>query len=59
MKNAGVLGALKSQLRSKLYDQLRLKNEKPTVDSKTAHLTGDAKNRISYKIAVSLCADLM
>ena len=28
MKNSGVLNDLKSQLRSKLYDQLRLKNEK-------------------------------
>jgi hypothetical protein len=28
MKNSGVLGGLKSQLRSKLYDQLKLKTEK-------------------------------
>ena len=31
MKNSGVLNSLKSQLRSKLYDQLRLKNEKADV----------------------------
>jgi len=54
MKNSGVLGSLKSQLRSKLYDQLRLKNEKgPGLG------TAETRNRISYKIAVSLCADLM
>jgi hypothetical protein len=28
MKNSGVLGSLKSQLRSKLYDQLKIKSEK-------------------------------
>ena len=28
MKNSGVLNSLKADLRSKLYDQLRLKNEK-------------------------------
>ena len=27
MKNSGVLGSLKSQLRSKLYDQLKIKQE--------------------------------
>jgi hypothetical protein len=54
MKNSGVLGGLKSQLRSKLYDQLKLKSEKGG-----AVLMGDTKNRLSFKIAVSLCADLM
>ncbi len=29
MKNSGVLGSLKSQLRSKLYDQLRIKADQP------------------------------
>ena len=53
MKNAGVLNSLKSQLRSKLYDQLRLKNEKVDVNLR------DTQNRLSFKIAVSLCADLM
>ena len=28
MKNSGVLGSLKSQLRSKLYGQLKIKSEK-------------------------------
>jgi len=28
MKNSGVIGGLKSQLKSKLYDQLKLKSEK-------------------------------
>jgi len=52
MKNSGVLGSLKSQLRSKLYDQLKLKSEK-------AQPTSSSKNKLSFKIAVSLCADLM
>lgn len=56
MKNSGVLGGLKSQLRSKLYDQLKVKSEK---GSNIPGLTGDTKNRLSFKIAVSLCADLM
>lgn len=57
MKHSGVLGSLKSQLRSKLYEQLRLKGEKRP--SGPALGTAETRNRISYKIAVSLCADLM
>jgi hypothetical protein len=53
MKNAGVLNALKSQLRSKLYDQLKLKNEKVDVN------ITNTQNRLSFKVAVSLVADLM
>jgi hypothetical protein len=34
MKNSGVLNSLKSQLRSKLYDQLRLKNERVDINLK-------------------------
>ena len=34
MKNAGVLNSLKSTLRAKLYDQLKLKNEKVDSSSK-------------------------
>ena len=34
MKSAGVLNGLKSQLRAKLYDQLRLKNERVDVNLK-------------------------
>ena len=53
MKNAGVLNSLKSQLRAKLYDQLRLKNEKVDVNLR------DTSNRLTFKLAVSLVADLM
>ena len=53
MKNAGVLNSLKSQLRAKLYDQLRLKNERVDVNLK------DTQNRLTFKLAVSLIADLM
>ena len=34
MKNSGVLNSLKADLRSKLYDQLRLKNERQDVHFK-------------------------
>ena len=54
MKNSGVLGSLKSQLRSKLYDQLKLKAEKNNPAA-----TPQQKNKLAFKIAVSLCADLM
>ena len=40
-------------MRSKLYDQLRLKNEKVDINLK------ETQNRLSFKIAVSLIADLM
>ena len=53
MKNAGVLNSLKSQLRAKLYDQLRLKNEKVDMNLR------ETQNRLTFKIAVSLVADLM
>ena len=53
MKKSGVLDSLKSQLRGRLYDQLKLKNEKADVN-----LT-NVNNRLTFKIAVSLVADLM
>ena len=53
MKNAGALNSLKSQLRAKLYDQLRLKNERADVNLR------DTQNRLTFKLAVSLIADLM
>ena len=48
-----MLNSLKSQLRSKLYDQLRLKNERVDVNLK------ETQNRLTFKVAVSLIADLM
>jgi len=53
MKKSGVLDSLKSQLRGRLYDQLKLKNEKADVNLKSV------TNRLTFKIAVSLVADLM
>ena len=53
MKKSGVLDGLKSQLRGRLYDQLKLKNEKAEVN------LDNVSNRLSFKIAVSLVADLM
>ena len=55
MKSAGVLGSLKSQLRSKLYDQLKLKSG----EMKAPELTATSRNKLNFKVAVSLCADLM
>lgn len=53
MKQSGVLDSLKSQLRGRLYDQLKLKNEKAEVN------LNNVNNKLSFKIAVSLVADLM
>ena len=53
MKKSGVLDSLKSQLRGRLYEQLKLKDEK--ADSNLKNVT----NRLSFKIAVSMVADLM
>jgi hypothetical protein len=53
MKKSGVLDSLKSQLRGRLYDQLKLKNDK--ADSNL----NNVNNRLTFKIAVSLIADLM
>ena len=53
MKKSGVLDSLKSQLRGKLYEQLKLKNQKSDSNLK------DVTNRLSFKIAASLIADLM
>jgi hypothetical protein len=53
MKKSGVLDSLKSQLRGRLYDQLKLKNEKADVNLKNVN------NRLTFKIAASLVADLM
>ena len=44
LKNSGVIRGLNSQLRSKLYEQLKLKSEKGG-----AVLIGDSKNRLSLK----------
>lgn len=52
LKKAGVLDGMKSTLRVRLYEQLRLKNEKGQDSNKNA-------NQLSYKIATSLVADLM
>lgn len=53
MKKSGVLDSLKSQLRGRLYDQLKLQNEKTDVNLKSV------TNRLTFKIAASLVADLM
>ena len=55
MKKSGVLNSLKSQLRHRLYEQLKLQNERPEASLNLKEIN----NRLSYKIAVSLIADLM
>lgn len=52
LKKAGVLDGMKSTLRGRLYEQLRLQNEKPKTQA-------ERSNQLSFKIAVSLVADLM
>jgi len=53
MKKSGVLDSLKSQLRGRLYEQLKLQNEKADVNLKSVN------NRLTFNIAISLIADLM
>lgn len=50
LKKAGVLDGMKSTLRGRLYEQLRVKSERPK-DPKA--------NQLSFKLATSLMADLM
>ncbi len=52
MKKAGILDGLKSSMRGRLYEQLKLKGEKAGVNFK------DQSNRLNFKIAVSIVADL-
>ena len=52
MKKAGVLDGLKTHMRGRLYEQLKLKNERAGVNLK------DQSNRLSFKLAVSIVADL-
>ena len=58
MKKTGVLDSLKSQLRGRLYDQLKNKNEKGTQEQSGLNMKS-VNNRLTFKIAVSLAADLM
>lgn len=51
LKRAGVLDGMKSTLRGRLYEQLRLKQDRPQQKDKA--------NQLSFKIAASLVADLM
>ena len=53
MKKAGILDGLKSNMRGRLYEQLKLKNDKSGLNIK------DQSNRLSFKLAVSIIADLM
>lgn len=54
LKKAGVLDGMKSTLRVRLYEQLRLK---ATSSSSKAAAAGE--NKLIFKLAVSLVADLM
>eukprot|EP00347_Sterkiella_histriomuscorum_P022258 403331120 len=53
MKKAGILDGLKSNMRGRLYEQLKLKNDKSGLNIK------DQSNRLSFKLAISIIADLM
>jgi hypothetical protein len=52
MKKSGILDGLKIHMRGRLYEQLKLKNDKASVNLK------DQSNRLSFKLAVSIVADL-
>ena len=52
MKKSGILDGLKVHMRGRLYEQLKLKNDKVSVNFK------DQTNRLSFKLAVSIVADL-
>lgn len=52
MKKAGILDGLKSNMRGRLYEQLKLKNDKVGLNMK------DQSNRLSFKLAISMVADL-
>jgi len=53
LKKSGVLDGMKSTMRSKLYEQLRLNSGGALVKG------GDKKNQLGFKIATSIIADLM
>ena len=53
LKKAGVLDGMKSTMRTRLYEQLKLKDQRVAVNFK------DQSNRLAFKIAVSLISDLM
>jgi len=52
MKKAGILDGLKSNMRGRLYEQLKLKNERVGLNLK------DQTNRLNFKLAVSIIADM-
>ena len=54
MKKTGILDGLKSQLRGKLYDQLRLRNDKVDLNFRES-----GNNRLDFKLGVSIIADFM
>ncbi len=53
LKRSGVLDGLKSQLRGKLYDQLKMKNEVHRPSQR------ETANKLTFKFAISLVSDLM
>jgi len=60
MKSAGILDGLKSQMRTKLYDQLKAKSSGDIHGSRSVtHQLKSLPNALSYKLVVSLIADFM
>jgi len=53
LKRAGVLDGMKSTLRVRLYEQLRLKQQQQPLKDR------QGENKLAFKLAVSLVADLM
>lgn len=53
MRKAGILDGIKANMRGSLYESLKLKNDRAGLNIK------DSSNRLSFKLAVSIIADLM
>jgi hypothetical protein len=53
MKKNGILDGLKTNMRVRLYEQLKLKNDKASLNFR------DQSNRVTFKLAVSIIADLL
>lgn len=58
MKKAGILDGMKSTLRGRLYEQLRNKAQ-PSAGSGYLAKEQSKENKLAFKIAVSMVADLM
>lgn len=59
MRKDGTLDSLKAQLRGRLYDKLNVKGEKEGYIKAFGGSGTAANNKLSFKLAASMVADLM